>query len=408
MQAMEPVDLKLGVTAPQGFFAAGITCGLKASGTPDLALVVGAEGTCASGAFTTNQVTAAPVVWTRDHIADGDVRAVVLNSGNANAATGPQGMAAVERTAHAVATAIACRIEQVAVCSTGVIGVPLDVERVCAGVEQAAEALTADGGHAAAEAICTTDTVVKQAGVVLPEGVIVAGMAKGAAMLAPALQLAGEPAHATMLVVVTTDAVADATVLRGVLGPAVGETFNRIIVDGEQSTNDSVVLLASQASNVRLEPARLGAAVRAVCESLARQLLADAEGATKLLEVEVTGAQSTAAAHAVARRIAGAPLLKAAIHGGDPNWGRVLQAAGDAGVAFDLTQVCVALGPVGADVVVFRDGAPVACDLARLRSTMSTDTIRVHVDLGAGGPRVRALGVDLSAEYVRLNSEYTT
>jgi glutamate N-acetyltransferase / amino-acid N-acetyltransferase len=421
-QAVVRVDRRLGVTAAAGFGAAGISCGLKESGGPDLALVVGDPGTAAAGVFTTNQVVAAPVVWTRDRLASSaDARVVVLNSGNANACTGPAGEAAVLATVERAAAELGCRAEQVLVCSTGVIGVPLDVSRVTEGVAKAAGSLDRSGGLAAAEAILTTDTVVKQAGVRVVGGVTVGGMAKGAAMLAPELSPAGvaRPGlpHATMLAVLTTDAVAEPGVLREALAEGTATTFNRITVDGAQSTNDTVLLLASGASGARPEPGDLAAAVRAVCSDLAGQMLADAEGGTKVVSVQVGGAGSVEEALAVARRVADSPLVKTAAYGGDPNWGRVLQAAGTAGVGFDpgLVKLEVAggagaagieppSGPLERALLVDR-GRPTGADA---NAAMAAREIAFRLHLGGTGPWAEIRTSDLTPEYVRLNSEYTT
>ena len=405
-----PVDPTLGVTAAGGFVAAGVACGLKASGGPDLALVAGRPGTLAAGVFTTNVVVAAPVAWSRVLLAaSADARVVVLNSGNANACTGPQGEAVVRATAARAAKALGCAAEQVLVCSTGVIGVPLDAGKVADGIAKAAADLDRAGGQAAARAILTTDTAVKQAGVRLPAGVTVGAMAKGAAMLAPALA----PPHATMLALLTTDAVADAGQLRAALAGAAERTFGRITVDGAQSTNDTVLLLASGASGVRPDPADLAAAVEAVCDHLAGQMLADAEGATKVVSVHVGGAGGEAAALAVARRVADSPLLKAALYGGDPNWGRVLQAAGAAGVPFDPAAVRLEAGPAGAfgsstRVLLVDGGVPAGADPAAAAAAFAGPRVELRLDLGGDGPWACVRGVDLTPEYVRLNAEYTT
>jgi glutamate N-acetyltransferase/amino-acid N-acetyltransferase len=420
------VDRRLGVTAAAGFGAAGVACGLKAAGGPDLALVVGDPGTVAAGVFTTNRVVAAPVVWSRDRLAgSADARVVVVNSGNANACTGPAGEAAVLATVERAAAEVGCRPDQVLVCSTGVIGVALDAAKVTDGVAKAAGALdrSGSGGLGAAEAILTTDTVVKQAGVRVVGGATVGGMAKGAAMLAPELSLAGvgRPSgglpQATMLAVLTTDAVVEADVLRAALGAGVATTFNRITVDGAQSTNDTVLLLASGASGARAEPGGLAAAVQAVCRDLAGQMLADAEGATKVVSVQVGGAGGVEQALAVARRVADSPLVKAAAYGGDPNWGRVLQAAGTAGVGFDpgLVRLEVAGGPGMAGieppagpaerVLLVDRGRPTGADA---RAAMGAREVEFRLHLGGTGPWVEVRTSDLTPEYVRLNSEYTT
>jgi len=430
-----PVDRRLGVTAAAGFGAAGVACGLKPAARPDLALVVGDPGTVAAGVFTTNLVVAAPVVWSRARLAaSADARVVVLNAGNANACTGPAGDAAVLATAQRAAAELGCRPEQVLVCSTGVIGVPLDVAKVAEGVAKAAVSLDRSGGQAAAEAILTTDTVAKQAGVRVPGGATVAGMAKGAAMLAPALappEPAGDPAdrgtplgfpgplrpHATMLAVLTTDAVAEPAALRAALAAASATTFDRITIDGAQSTNDTVLLLASGASGVRPHDDDLAGAVEAVCGDLAGQMLADAEGGSKVVDVQVGGAGGVAEAVAVARRVADSPLVKAAVYGGDPNWGRVLQAAGTAGVDFDPAAVRleVAGGPGAAGIeepagpleriTLVRLGVPTGADA---RGAMACREIELRLHLGGRGPWAGVRTSDLTPEYVRLNSEYTT
>ncbi len=373
------VDRGLGVTAAAGFTAAGAACGIKPSGGLDLALVVGRPGTIAAGTFTTNQVVAAPVVWSRRRLAaSADARVVVVNSGNANACTGEAGEAAVLATVRHAAAEVGCAPEQVLACSTGVIGLPLEVDKLTHGIAKAARDLGRAGGEAAAEAIRTTDTVSKQAGVVFG-GVTVAGMAKGAAMLAPALAPAGGPSdlrrpHATMIAVLTTDAVAEPGVLRRALAEACASSFNRITVDGAQSTNDTVLLFASGASGVSPRAGDLTGAVQAVCYDLAGQMLADAEGGTKVFSVHVGGAGTVEAACAVARRVADSPLVKTAVYGGDPNWGRILQAAGAAGVELDP---------------------------ARVR-------LEVRLHLGGTGPWACVRAADLTPEYVRLNSEHTT
>jgi glutamate N-acetyltransferase/amino-acid N-acetyltransferase len=423
---MVRVDRRLGVTAAAGFGAAGVACGLKGAGEPDLALVVGDPGTVAVGVFTTNQVVAAPVVWSRNRLAaSADARVVVLNSGNANACTGPAGEAAVLATAERAAAELGCRADQVLVCSTGVIGVPLDAGRLTEGVGKAAGALDRSGGGlAAAEAILTTDTVAKQAGARVVGGATVGGMAKGAAMLAPELSLAGTSLQtsaglpqATMLAVLTTDAVVDPEALRAALAAGVTTTFNRITVDGAQSTNDTVLLLASGASGARVDPGDLGAAVEAVCRDLAGQMLADAEGGTKVVSVQVGGAGGLEEALAVARRVADSPLVKTAVYGGDPNWGRVLQAAGTAGVGFDPGSVRleVAGGPGAAGiespggplerVLLVDRGRPTGADAS---AAMAAREVEFRLHLGGTGPWAETRTSDLTPEYVRLNSEYTT
>jgi glutamate N-acetyltransferase/amino-acid N-acetyltransferase len=398
-QPPSQLDTTLGVTFPRGFTAAGVRCGIKASGSPDLAIVAGPAGTVAAGTFTTNLVVAAPVTWSRRLLAgSADARAVVLNAGNANACTGPAGERDAAAMASLTAGPLGVEPAQVLVCSTGVIGVPLPMDRVTDGIAKAAAGLSPDGGAAAAEAILTTDTRTKQAGLTV-DGARFGSMAKGAAMLAPAMA----PPHATMLAVVTTDAVAEPGDLRAATAAAVVPSFNRITVDGSQSTNDTVLVLASGASGVRLDRDALTAALTAVCGSLAGQMLADAEGATKVFAVTVTGADDEAAAEAVARRVADSPLVKAAVHGGDPNWGRVLQAAGTAGVAFDPARVRLTLGPN----LLVDGGVPVPIDEGEAAAAM-TDGLEFRLDLGAGPAEATVRGCDLTADYVHLNADYTT
>ena len=298
---------------PQGFRAAGVTAGLKASGSPDLALLVNdGPDHHAAAVFTSNRVVAAPVTWSRTVVADGRVDAVVLNSGGANACTGPQGFQDTHRTAEEVASALDVAASDVVVCSTGLIGELLPMDRILAGVASAASALHPGGHDDAARAIMTTDTVPKRAAH-SGDGWSVWGMAKGAGMLAPSL--------ATMLVVVVTDAVTDAAALDNALRDATAVTFDRVDSDGCQSTNDTVLLMASGASGLRVAPADLRAAVTSVCADLARQLVADAEGAHHEIEIEVRNAASVDDALEVARAVARNNLFKCAIFGADPNWG---------------------------------------------------------------------------------------
>ena len=310
----------MSITAPAGFRAAGVTAGLKPSGRPDIALVVNdGPDHHAAAVFTGNRVEAAPVTWSRQVLADGRVDAVVLNSGGANACTGAQGFADTHATAEHVGDVLAVSAGDVAVCSTGLIGELLPMDKITAGVTAAAAALSACGGADAAEAIRTTDTVSKQV-LVARDGWSVGGMAKGAGMLAPAL--------ATMLVVVTTDAVADPPVLDAALRSATATTFDRIDSDGCMSTNDTVLLLASGASGVTPPAQELAEAVTEACATLARQLIADAEGAAHDIEIEVRSAATVPDALEVARAIARNNLFKCAVFGNDPNWGRVLAAVG--------------------------------------------------------------------------------
>ncbi|HEY5335481.1 MAG TPA: bifunctional glutamate N-acetyltransferase/amino-acid acetyltransferase ArgJ [Mycobacteriales bacterium] len=381
----------MSVTAARGFRAAGHTAGLKPSGRPDLALVVN-DGPldAAAGVFTRNRVVAAAVPWTRQVLADGRMRAVILNSGSANAFTGPQGFLDVHATAEKVADVLAISGADVGVCQTGVIGVPVAMPLLLDGIPAVAAKLSDNGGADAATAIMTTDTVSKQA-VVLGDGWSVGGMAKGAAMLAPAL--------ATMLVVLTTDAVADATQLDAALRAATEKTFDRVDVDGCISTNDTVLLLASGASGVTPDAVAFAAAVHDVCRDLALQLVADAEGASKQVVVEVVGGRTEADALDVARAVGGNTLVKTALAGNDPNWGRIVAAFGLTEAAFDPDDVSVAMN----GVTLCDKGSPTGAVV-----DLSPRDVTITVDLRSGDERAYVWTTDLTTEYVRLNSEYTT
>ncbi|MFJ8441131.1 bifunctional glutamate N-acetyltransferase/amino-acid acetyltransferase ArgJ [Kitasatospora griseola] len=384
----------LGVTAAKGFRAAGVTAGLKASGTSDLALVVN-DGPlhAAAGVFTSNRVHAAPVKWSRQVLKDGELAAVVLNSGGANACTGAEGFQDTHATAEKVAAELGVGAIEVAVCSTGLIGVRLPMDKLLPGIELAAEALSSTGGEAAAIAIKTTDTVHKTAQVTSPAGWTVGGMAKGAGMLAPGL--------ATMLVVVTTDAVVDAPQLDAALRDATRTTFDRVDSDGCMSTNDTVLLLASGASEVAPEQADFAEAVRTVCADLARRLIGDAEGASKDIRIDVVNAATEDEAVDVARTISRSNLLKCAIHGEDPNWGRVLSAIGTTAAAFDPDRLDVAINGVW----VCRDGG-VGED--RELVSMKGREVVITADLKAGGAAASIWTNDLTADYVHENSAYSS
>ncbi|MFM8773972.1 MAG: bifunctional glutamate N-acetyltransferase/amino-acid acetyltransferase ArgJ [Actinomycetota bacterium] len=383
----------MSVTAARGFRASGVTAGLKASGRPDVALVVndGPERSAAA-VFTSNRFAAAPVHWTRQAVADGELHAAILNSGGANACTGPDGFADSHRTAECVADLLGTGAGEVAVCSTGLIGERLPMDRLLAGVASAAATLHADGGSDAAIAIMTTDTVPKTA-VAHGDGFTVGGMAKGAGMLAPGL--------ATMLVVLTTDASADASTLDAVLRRATGVTFDRIDSDGCMSTNDTVLIMASGASGVSPGAAALTDAVVAVCADLAQQLIHDAEGASKDIRIDVRHALTEDDAVEVARAVSRSNLLKCAIHGEDPNWGRVLSAVGTTRASFDPDRVDVAINGVW---VCRSGGVGDSRDLVDLSGREAVITI----DLGAGAADATLWTNDLTADYVHENSAYAT
>jgi glutamate N-acetyltransferase/amino-acid N-acetyltransferase len=384
----------MSVTAADGFRAAGVAAGLKTTGAPDVALVVNdGPGRSAAAVFTTNRVKAAPVLWSQQASADGVLAAVVLNSGGANACTGPDGFADTHRTAEHVASCLGVGAGDVAVCSTGLIGERLFMDRLLAGVDAAAAALDAQGGPRAAEAIRTTDTVAKQAVFVHPDGWTVGGMAKGAGMLAPGL--------ATMLCVLTTDAAVEHSVLEASLRRATATTFDRVDADGCMSTNDTVILMSSSASGHTPPAAEFAAAVRTVCLDLAQQLVADAEGATKDVTITVVGAASEGDALEVARSVARNNLLKCALFGSDPNWGRVLAAVGTTAAVFEPDEIDVAMN----GVQVCRSGA---AGEPRDGVDLSGRAVEIRIDLHAGPASVTVWTNDLSHGYVEENSAYSS
>ncbi|MBW6439500.1 bifunctional glutamate N-acetyltransferase/amino-acid acetyltransferase ArgJ [Actinoplanes hulinensis] len=388
------------VTHPKGFRAAGVAAGLKAHGNADVALIVndGPDYT-AAGVFTANRVKAAPVLWSQQVLKGGIVRAVVLNSGGANACTGSQGFRDTHATAEHTATVLRGGANRmmigpgdVAVCSTGLIGELLPMDKLLPGVNAAAKALAADGGPKAAEAIMTTDTVAKNA-VAQRDGWSVGGIAKGAGMLAPAL--------ATMLVVITTDASADNEVLDAALRAATRVTFDRIDADGCMSTNDTVLLLANGSSDREPTLAELTAAVTEVCHDLAQQLIADAEGATKHIAIEVQGAASEADAVQVGRVVAGNNLVKTAFFGNDPNWGRILAAVGTTSAAFEPDRIDVAINGVW----ICKGGAAAE---DRNKVDLSGRDVTVTINLREGEMGATIWTTDLSHAYVHENSAYSS
>jgi len=381
------------ITSPSGFRASGVTAGLKPSGRPDLAVVVNdGPDHHAAAVFTGNRVEAAPVTWSRQVLVDGRVDAVVLNSGGANACTGAAGFADTHRSAEHLAAALGVSPGDVAVASTGLIGELLPMEKITAGIDLAVAALSDTGGGEAATAIMTTDTVDKQA-TATGAGWSVGGMAKGAGMLAPAL--------ATMLVLITTDAVADAGSLDEALRAATEITFDRIDSDGCMSTNDTVLLMSSGASGITPSAAELSEAVTSVCADLARALIADAEGAQHDIEIEIRSAASVPDALEVARAIARNNLFKCAVFGGDPNWGRVLAAVGTTRAAFDPATLDVSIN----GIQVCRAGG-VGQD--RMLIDMGARDVHVLVDLHAGTQTATIWTNDLTHDYVHENSAYST
>jgi glutamate N-acetyltransferase / amino-acid N-acetyltransferase len=393
-----------GITTPRGFRAAGVSAGIKASGAPDLMLLVSDTPAQAAGVFTTNRMQAAGVLVCKEHLATshGTARAVIVNSGCANACTGDVGMRVARGMAAETARAVGCAPEQVLVASTGVIGVQLPFEKIQAGVPVAFRALGADQGLAAARAIMTTDISPKQSSTTFAlngREASIGGIAKGAGMI--------EPNMATMLGFVTTDAAVPQALLKRALREAVDESFNAITVDGDSSTNDSVLLLANGASGITVDDASYGTfltALKVVCRELALAIVRGGEGATKLVTVNVTGAASTAEARKAAKVIANSLLVKTAIHGGDPNWGRLICAAGRAGVALEPSRAAVTVG----SLVLFKDGQPYDDLAPEAAEYLKGAELTVGVDLGSGSASSTVWTCDLSAEYIRINADYRT
>jgi glutamate N-acetyltransferase/amino-acid N-acetyltransferase len=386
------------ITAAPGFVAAGVPCGLKASGGPDLSLVATADGRAvpAAAVFTTNKATAAPVNVSRRHLAasGGYAAAVVANSGNANAATGLAGDDHAEQMCALTASGLGCAPAEVLVCSTGLIGIPLPIDKVAAAIPAlvAARASGPEAGQAAANAIMTTDTHAKQ--VVVPgRGFTVGGMAKGAAMLAPNM--------ATMLAFLTTDASAEPAVLRRALRDAVARSFNQMTVDGCTSTNDTVTAMASGTSNLTPTEVELTDALWEACADLAGQMAADAEGGTRVVRVRVSGAADHHEAAAGARKIAQSQLVKCSFYGQDPYWGRVVSELGSAGIAFQLDRVRITYG----GITVCRGGVEATDpgDAAALKEVMAADTVELVAHLGLGNGEASMITCDLGHGYIDEN-----
>ena len=392
-----------GILSPAGFRVGTARCGLKqAEGQPDVALIVADRPASAAGVFTTNRFAAAPVLWSRRHLPSAAMRAAVVNSGNANSCTGERGAADVRAEAELAAGLIGCAPEQVCVSSTGIIGHPLPMDKLLPGIRTAYAALSgiADAAAQAARAIMTTDTRPKACAVQSEVGSApfrIGGMAKGSGMIAPHL--------ATMLAFVTTDASVPPAILHRCLREAAAETLNRITVDGDASTNDTAIVLASGASSATVRRGKAAAAfhqaLQAVLADLALQIVRDGEGATKVIEVRVSGAASAKDARSVARAVAESQLLKCAVYGKDPNWGRIVCAVGYSGAQVDPRLTTVHIG----DACVFEKGLPTGRDAA---AQMQGDTVRILVDLGLGGGSAAAWTCDLTEEYVRINAHYHT
>jgi glutamate N-acetyltransferase/amino-acid N-acetyltransferase len=393
---------RIGVCFPAGFRAAGVTCGIKASGAPDLALLACDGPAVAAGAFTRSRLAAAPVLLSREHLADGRARAVVVNSGNANACTGPQGMEDARAMAAATARALGIATDEVIVCSTGVIGKPLPMAAIGQGIARAAGELSGDGGAAAADAIRTTDAWAKTstATCALSGGEVRIGvMGKGAGMIRPDV--------ATTIVTATTDAIVEPDVLARLLRSAADASLNLVSVDGSESTNDTLVVLASGASRVSASGAdaeELGRALTAALLDVARQMVADGEGASRFAHYTVTGAADDAEARTAVRAIGEDILVRCALHGSDPNWGRMLARAGTCGVALDPGRIAVWVGP--AQLVA--DGVEVPGARSEALAALGEPEVEIRIDLAAGAGRAELYASSLSPEYVSFNAEYTT
>jgi glutamate N-acetyltransferase / amino-acid N-acetyltransferase len=393
-----------GVTTAQGYRASGTSAGIKANNRLDLALLVSDVPATAAALFTTNRVQAAPVLVSREHLSasGGVARAIVVNSGCANCCTGDEGLVAARDMAGDTARLVGCSAAEVLVASTGVIGVALPIHKIRAALPAACRELASDRGSMAARAIMTTDPFPKEAAAAVTIGgrtIRIGGMAKGSGMI--------EPMMATMLAFITTDADVPQPLLARALREAADDTFNAITVDGECSTNDSLMLLANGAGGASIDVGNydvFAAGLRAVCRELALGIVRGGEGATKLVTVTVTGAASAVEARRAAKAIANSPLVKTAIHGGDPNWGRLVAVAGRANVAFELSRASVVIG----STTLFRNGRPHDEAAAEAATYLKGTEIALTVDLGSGPASSTVWTCDLSAEYVRINAEYRT
>jgi glutamate N-acetyltransferase/amino-acid N-acetyltransferase len=388
----------------KGFRVAGTHCGLKKNGERDIALMVSDRPCQAAGVFTTNWVKAAPVLYDQAILGrpDAQVRAVIANTGSANACTGEEGLANTRQSALELANRIGCQPDEVLALSTGVIGLPLPMDAMVRGIDTLSGLLAPDGWEDAAAAIMTTDTRPKLASVRVPAGYTITGIAKGAGMIAPHM--------ATMLAVIATDADVPREMLAQALTCAVQQSFNCIVVDGDMSTNDTVLLLANGASGVRVEDgAAFRAALTDICLQLAQAIVRNGEGATKFVTLEVTGAPDEAAARTVAHQIATSPLVKTAFYGGDPNWGRILVAAGYSGVALDPSRLALWLVDAGGQPIqLVEQGRPSDYDEAAAIALMHTPKWGVRLDLGLGSASAQVWTCDLSHEYVTINGHYRT
>jgi glutamate N-acetyltransferase/amino-acid N-acetyltransferase len=396
----------LALVIPRGFRAGAVKSGIKPSGGLDLALLVSEGPSAAAGTFTTNRVCAAPVRWCRDRLPADDIRAVVINAGNANAATGAQGAANVVRTVQVAGNLLACRPEQILVASTGVIGQQLPMDRLEEGLSQVVHQLFADEAsfQTAARAILTTDTRIKMVSLQHQgerDTFTLLGMAKGAAMIAPRM--------ATMLTFLLTDAPVWPNDLQPILSDAVENSFNCVTVEGHTSTNDTVLILSSTAQTEPVlrgdDLAAFAGLVNSACQSLARMIAADGEGSTHFVTIDVEGCADREEAQRIARAVADSPLVKTAIHGADPNWGRIVSAAGYAGVPFAEEELSVWIN----GVAVYQAGVPTAFDASAVAADLRANReVNLRLSLGRGDTKIRFWTCDLTAEYIRLNADYTT
>ena len=404
---------ELHLLSPRGFRAGGAYAGIKSRQINDVGILLcdDPSGATAAAAFTTNQVFAAPIAIGRKHVADGRLRAIVVNSGNANACTGKQGLADAFAMCKLAAAQLGCKPAHVLPSSTGIIGHHLPMAKVARGIVEASQDLGDSSDHALAfaDAILTTDTRRKSAAATVKIGratATIAGICKGAGMIGPRLAL-GER-HATMLAYLTTDAQISAPALRKLLAPAVNRSFNAVTIDDHTSTNDTAAILASGAGDAKISTIAAAkkflAALTDVCQSLARQIAADGEGATKVVRVEVTRAAGDRDAHLIARAIANSPLVKCAMHGNDPNWGRIVSAAGMCGARFDPDRATLKLQ----SVPVFTRGRPAAFDPAAVSAALAASEVVVALDCGQGKSSATVWTCDLSKEYVTINADYHT
>jgi glutamate N-acetyltransferase/amino-acid N-acetyltransferase len=401
---------ELHLLSPGGFTAAGIHAGVKSTRKPDVGLLVADAACSAAAVFTTNRVVAAPVIVGRDHVAAGRLRAIVVNSGNANACTGAQGRKDALTMCRQTAAAVGCEVGEVLPSSTGIIGHLLPMTKITAGIAAAAAKLGNSHEHALAfaDAIMTTDTRRKSAAgafTIARSKAIIAGVCKGSGMIGP--RLAATPPHATMLAYITTDVAIAPSLLRRLLADATDASFNAVTVDDHCSTNDTVCLMASGHGPViraKKDIATFASALGEICRSLAWQIAADGEGATKVVQIDVRNAQAEADARAIARGIANSPLVKCAMHGNDPNWGRIVSAAGYSATSFDPDRSVLRLQ----GTPVFRHGRPVPFNAAALSKRLASDRVLVDLDCGNGSGCATVYTCDLSREYIRINADYHT